>query len=424
MSAGLSASASHRVWIVNHFASAPHKSGGGGRHYSMARWLGARGWTATVIGSTTVHPTGQQAFSGTRLTRRQVEDGVDCLWIWSNSYVSGSAMRVLGMVVFAVGVLIPGSTRRLGRPDVVIGSTVHLLAAWAGYRLARRHRVPFVFEIRDVWPETLVDLGAMKESSVAARAIKRLSLFLARRAAMVISPLPGVGRYLEENGVPTPFEWIPNGTEVPLVEVGHPAGTAGPGPFTFMYLGSHGRANALDTLLTAFDRACALLPGTDLSFRLVGSGPEKDALRRSAADLAHGDRIRFEDRIPRAAVNARAGEADCLVANLRDRPVYRFGISLNKLYDYFLAARPIILASNAMNDPVSDAGAGTTVAADDADAVAHAMVAMVRASDDERRLMGERGRAFVTEQYSYQALAARLAKALDRVLESSRTSAS
>ncbi|UJP08915.1 sugar transferase [Microbacterium sp. KUDC0406] len=411
------ASGSHRLWIVNHYASAPSSSGNSGRHHALGRHLVDHGWRTAILAASTQHPSGRQIFPRPARLRRDKDDGVDRLWMWSNSYRSG-ATRLAGMATFTVNLLLPRATRGLDAPDAVMGSTVHLLAAWAGARLARRHRVPFIYEIRDIWPETLVDLGALREDSQSARAIKALSLSLARRASLVISPLPGVGRYLSDNGVETPFLWIANGTDASLAD--RTAETARPDAdrFTFMYLGAHGRANALDSLLAAFDRACEIAPEIDLRFRLVGSGPLRESLIRWAQELPHGERIQFEERIPRAEVVHRARHADCLVANLRDRPIYRYGISLNKLFDYMLAARPVILGSSAFNDPVTEAGAGVTVPADDIEALAAAMADVARLSDEEREEMGSRARAHVLEEYSYETLASKLAASLDRLIAS------
>lgn len=405
------------VWIVNHYGTAPHKEGSGGRHYYLGQWLTQLGWSPTLIGSTTLHPTGRQAFKDFRPMRRARENGVNCIWVWSNSYTSGGIMRALGMVVFACGVLNPRTTRNAERPDVIIGSTVHLLASWAGLKLARRHNAHFVYEVRDLWPETLIDLGAIRPGSFMARAMKRFSLSLARSSTMVISPLPGVGNYLTENDIDTPFLWLANGTDETLVSSDQCASADDGDPFTVMYLGSHGRANALDTLLRAFDRACEISPGADLRFRLVGNGPEKPSLRVLANQLHHRDRITFEDHIPRSVVNSRAREADCLIVNLLDRPIYRYGISLNKLYDYLLAARPVVIANSALNDPIKDSGAGISVPADDIESLANAIVDMYDMGPDKRKTMGRLGKEHVLKEYTYRALALRLSRALDGIVQ-------
>ena len=403
-----------QLWVVNHHASAPMKDGRNGRHHELAKKLKELGWDVTIVVASTTHPQGRQVLEGPRLRRNVTDDGVEYLWIKSVPYNSIALMRIVGMVSFTAGALLTRNTRDLPRPDAVIGSTVHPLAAWAGLRLARRHNARFIYEIRDLWPETLVDLNAIGPRHPVVRAMKSLSLSMARQAEFVLSPLPGVDAYLDENGVHTPFAWIPNGADSSLSELDREAQeTPSRRTFDFMYLGSHGRANALDTLLIAFDRTCRRLPKAELRFRLIGDGPLKPELERCAASLPYGDRINFEERIPRAKVNARAREADCLVVNLRDKGVYRYGISLNKIFDYMLAERPIIIGSSAVNNPVEDAKAGLSVAADDADALSAAMVQMYKMDEEARADMGSNGRYDVLQKYSYQTLAKRLAARLD-----------
>ena len=184
-----------------------------------------------------------------------------------------------------------------------------------------------------------------------------------------------------------------------------------------MYLGSHGRANALETLLHAFDAACAELPSADLAFVLVGDGAQKPALQDLARTLRYGDRVVFEEGIPRTHVNATARRANCLVVNTRAFPVYRYGISMNKLFDYLLASRPVIMASNASSNPISAADAGYVVPADDGPAVTRGMVAMYHATRQERQEMGARGREHVLARYSYRLLAENLARELRHTVE-------
>lgn len=398
--------------MVNHHAAIPAKDGLEGRHYALARHLQHHGWSASVIAASTTHPSGEQRLHGPHLRRLTHDDGVDSLCVRSNRYGSSTALRFVGMAVFALMTLAPGMTRGLSKPDVVIGSTVHPFAAWAGWRLARRHKVPFVYEIRDVWPDALIHLGRLNGSGALARVLRKLSLDLCARADLILSPLPDVRRYLDENGFQKKeFLWISNGIEADhyRAEVAHERHT----PFTFMYFGSHGNANALDGILEAFDKAVGKSPTADMRLRLIGSGPLKSKLQEYARSLASVERISFEDPIPRSQIIERAHEADCLVINLHDHPVYQYGISPNKLFDYLLAARPIIAAFNAPNNPVADANAGVCVPADSRDEIAQAMLDVYAMDHKTLQAMGSNGLAHVTKAYSYETLAQRLAAKLE-----------
>lgn len=407
------------VWIVNHYSTIPSKDGAGNRHFRLSQELSSQGWRPVLFLASTRHPSGDQHLKGASRRHVGIDGGVPYVMVKSPPY-KGGIPRLLNMATFAGRLLSPRMTSGVAAPDIVVGSTVHLLAAWSALRLARRHRVPFVFEVRDIWPETLIDLGALSPTNPVAKALSRFSRYLCANADLVVSPLPGVRAYLDDLGLShVPFEWVSNGVDLPDhaqdIET-----VSEDGNFTLMYLGSHGNANGLMGLLDAFDIAAAEPGAGDMRLRLVGDGTQKAAMIAYAAGLRAAQKIEFEGRIPKHDVIARAREAHALVVNIEDLPVYRFGISLNKLFDYMASERPTIIATSAVNNPVLDAGAGITVSAGDVRALACAMRTMRDYTSESRAEMGRRGAAHVRKEYTFSVLAARMGKALERV----RTTAS
>ena len=408
------------VWIINHYAAIVDKDGWDGRHQSLARALLAHGWQPVLFMASTGHPVGDQHLPPGVRREIRVSDRVVQVLLRARPYRGSGVHRVLNMLGFTIRLLDPRHTRDLPTPDVIVGSTVHPLAAWAARSLARRHRVPFVFEIRDVWPDALVHLGRIKPDSLTARSMRRLMRSLVRGAQLVVSPLPGVGDYVRSLGEDRPFLWVSNGADSADLDATGPqqpadSSGAGTGAFTFMYLGSYGSAMDIETILQGFSQLLARTPDQPCRLRLVGSGTREAELRAFADALGVASQVSFEPRIPRKDVNTRAREADCLVHALHDHRVYAFGISPNKIFDYLLAGRPVIFAARALNNPVAEAGAGVVVAPENPDALASAMLDMVRAEASERSAMGERGRRHVVENYTYEALAARLAVELNGV---------
>lgn len=417
MADGASPDPLRHVWIVNHHALIPSKDGAAGRHLNMAKWFPNSGWTASLIVASTIHATGAQAMKGLRLKKVTKERGVPVLWVRASAYGRSTARRFVGMFVFTLVAILPHTTKTLQKPDVVVGSTVHLLAAWVGLRLARRHRVPFVYEVRDVWPAALVHLGKLSPNGLLARFMTQLSLKLANAANLVIAPLPHLDRYLAENKIdPSKFLWVSNGIDMPRESEVEPANNS---DFTFMYLGSHGNANALDGIIEAFDQLCQEHPQKSYRLRLVGDGPLKPQLQTLAASLESREFIQFENRIPQDQVTTTAREADCLVANLHDSPVYEYGISPNKLFAYLHASRPIIFACSAPNNPIQEAGAGIVVPGDDRRALARAMHDMSVAPAQKRYQMASHGYEYVHNNYAHDVLATRFAGGLERLLEQS-----
>lgn len=410
---GSSATPNRHIWMVSHYATLPSKDGGSARHLKLAERLPNYGWTSSLIVASTRHPEGSQALSGMALRKVTDENGVKALWIRTNQYGKNLQLRFIGMIIFAINLLRPGATRGLEKPDLILGSTVHPFAAWAGYRLAKRHRVPFVYEIQDVWPETLYEMANIGPRHPVSRIFSLIDVMLIRRAVLVLSPLPFVDKHLSELGFPNkPFLWVSNGADIPAQPNDLPDRRRA--PFTFMYLGSHGVANALEDVLVAFDRLCAGRPDLDVQLRLVGDGPRKSALISQAANLASADRISFEDWVPESEVLHRAHQADCLVVNMHDLPLYRFGVSLNKFFMYLSADRPIVVGSSAPNNPVRESGAGLVVPGGAVDHLATAMLEIAELPYESRAELAARGRIELENKYSHEVLARRLAEGLDR----------
>ncbi|MBF4601636.1 glycosyltransferase family 4 protein [Frigoribacterium sp. VKM Ac-1396] len=420
------------VWVVNHYATNHERDGRSGRHEQFARRLTDHGWRAVLIAASTDHPSGRQGFGPGRLRRRWRGPTHDFVWLRGVSYARFRAARVLDVLLFTALVLLPGSLRDLPRPDLVVGSSVHPPAAWAGSVLARRLGVPFVYEPRDLWPETLVQFGAIGRRSPVTRVLALLERLCTIRAAHVVSPLEGAGRYLAGRGLHAPFTWVPNGVSPELDHDGDGdtrdmAAGADPttavararsslstdAPFEITYLGSMGPANALGPVVDAFDRAASRPGGEHLVLRLVGAGPERPVLERRAAAGRHVDRVVFEGQVSQRRARAIGRRADCLVANLLPLDLYRHGTSLNKFFEYLLLAKPVVLGASVPNDPVTDSGAGLRVDGGDVDGLADAFTAVAAMTPAERAERGARGRAHVLAHYDFDLLTARLADAFD-----------
>ncbi|MCO5101256.1 MAG: glycosyltransferase family 4 protein [Burkholderiaceae bacterium] len=403
------------VWILNHYAYDSTEAGGT-RHVQLARRLPEFGWTASIVAATTdLYGRTRPTCVGNDLRSRRC--GVDFVWLRVPEYRGNGIGRMANMLAYLVRSLVPSELRGLPRPDLVIGSSVHPFAGLAAAILARRHGVPFVFEVRDLWPRTLIDMGRLRERSPTAIAMRRLERYLYRRACRVIALLPFAGDYIASTGVAAQrVVWIPNGVELDdFGEVAQlPRGRSRP---VLMYLGAHGQANGLDVLIEAIARIRddnAL----KLTLRMIGDGPAKASLvSLAAARGLDASWIRFEDPVPKHEVPAIAAQADAFVITVRNLPaLYRYGISMNKLYDYMAAGRPVVIASGAANNPIEEARCGVTAAADDPVALARAITELLSMGTEMRREMGLRARAYVEAKHAYRQLAARLAQEMDACL--------
>lgn len=407
-----------KIWILNHYAQEP-SGAGGTRHYSLARHLLTHGWTATVIAASTDFNTGRQRLSDRESNRITDYDGVRFLRVRTPAYKGNGGARMLNMLSYMVRVLLPSTTKVLPRPDVIIGSSVHPFAALSGALLADRFNIPFVFEVRDLWPQTLVDLGRLKKASLVTHALHMLEKWLYHRADRIIVLLQHAYEYIVPLGVSADkIVWIPNGVE--LDGYPEPAQPVVRDIFKLMYFGSHGQANGLDTLLKAMALLRSRSDMGHVRLHMIGDGPLKLSLMAMANDL-NLNNVKFFDPVPKQEIPSLAAEADAFVICVKDLPrLYKFGISMNKLFDYMAAARPTIIASAAVNNPIQDAGAGLTVRPENPLLMAEAIAKIAHMSAEQRAVLGRAGRAYVEQNHAFDSLAARLANTLNSVVSQSQ----
>jgi glycosyltransferase involved in cell wall biosynthesis len=398
-----------RVWLINHYALPPSEPGGA-RHYTLARELIRNGHEVTIIASSFNHATRTQINCTQGRLRTFKRFGVVPFLLLRVPAYRGKMARLWNMFVFAFEVWSSIGTRRMCKPDIVVGSSLTLLTAFAAERLAKRIRVPFVLEIRDLWPQTLIDMG-MQPHHPAVVGFGIIERYLYRRADKIVTLLPNAAEYMVPRGArPKDINWIPNGVDMelmpfPYVPTSHDA-------FTVMYVGSHGLSDALDSVLDAAAILNEEAPGR-FCFRFVGDGPNKRKLQQRVVteNIAN---VVFDDPVPRREVFSVLQTADALIITAKKTDLYRYGISPNKLHEYMAAARPTIFAGNSHNNPVVEAAAGITVAPEDSRAIAEAVETLAALSIDDRWKMGLRARQYIEEHHDF----ARLASRLEQVMRS------
>jgi glycosyltransferase involved in cell wall biosynthesis len=395
-----------RILLINQHVGLPGAAGGT-RHHSLARELVRRGHEVTIVCTSFAHMTRTERLAPGEDYKQETLDGVSFIWLRTPPYAGNTGARLWNMLVFARKVLQVARRTRLPQPDVVIGSSPQPFAALAAERLARALGAPFVLEVRDLWPQTLIDLGRISPRHPLIVLMGAVERHLYQQACRIISLLPGATDHMVAKGAaPEKVVWLPNGVDFSLVPEGGPA--AERDYFTVLYAGTHGLSNALDTVLDAAHVVGRRGLGGRIRFRFVGDGPAKAALEQRTLREGLSSLVTFEPAVPKAAVFAVMQESDCCVMTMHDTPLYRWGISPNKLYDYLAAGRPVVLACNCPYDPVTEAGAGYTVPPADPEALAGAIIRLYELDGAERVAMGRRGRAYALEHHSFPRLGARL----------------
>ena len=392
------------VWFINHYAEPPE--GMATRPFEIARRLGELEYDVTIFASNFGHYTLRPLHSlGSRLWRTESLFGVTFVWLWTLPYRGNGAARVANMLSFSFVAFIAALLRR-ERPDIVVGVTTHPFAGLTGWLLAKITGARFFYEVTDLWPQTLVDFGRLTERSVATRVLRGIERFLYDRAERIIMLWRDTADYVRSIGADAgKIAWIPHGVELDRYKDLARYDGAARSPFTLVFLGGFNSANAIGTMIDAAEYLLRI-GAVGIRLELVGAGIEKqhwmsEAERRGLRNVV------FPDPVPKTRISAAMSNADAFIYGLQDVPLYRYGITLNKLQDYLASGRPIVFYGWSSYDPVREAGAGIAVHADDAVALGDAILQLTRLSPEERMTMGQNGRRWLLTHHLIPDLAKR-----------------
>ncbi|WP_208028278.1 glycosyltransferase family 4 protein [Rhabdothermincola sediminis] len=397
---GQPARPTRRLLALNHFAN-PYDAPGGTRLLELTERL--EGWDTTIV-----------AANRNLFTQGPQPPATDAFrTVWTPPYGANDATRVLNWAVFAVGALVTGL--RLPRPDVVYASSPHLLTGLAGWAIARIRRAPFVLEIRDLWPQILVDMGRIRAGSLTHRLVRGLEQFLYRRADAIVVLAQGAAQAIAEDGVPPGRIWfIPNAADpadfeptAPREELRRRYGFDG---VTILYAGAHGPANGLDFVLDAAAEVARDLP--QVRFVLVGDGLAKPALMTRAARRRLTNVV-FLEAVPKNEVPDLLAATDAGLHVLADLPLFLYGVSPNKLFDYMAAGLPVLTnTAGEVGEIVKGNDAGIVV---EPAQLASGVRQLVAAGPERRRRWGRNGMRYTAQERNRSLMAARLGELLDQL---------
>lgn len=401
--------AKQNMWIFNHYATTPEDMGT--RTYDLANELVSRGHQVTVFASSFSHYKFRDDILASGEKHRIEDiDGIRFVWLRTFPYTANNWRRVVNILTYGWRAFTTACSLE-DRPSVVMGKMFHPIAVIVAYLIARKKRCRFFFEVGDLWPETMVDRGRVSRKSPIVLVLKILERYLYRKADKIVSLLPYAHEYITSLGVPMgKIVWIPNGVVPSRYSSIAPYRRRGNSPFTVMFLGAFVKSNAIDVILEAAkilqDRNVA-----SIHFVFVGDGQEKQMLVALANNLALKN-VEFWPGVPKKEVSVVMSEADAFLFALRDLPIYRYGMSLSKCFDYLISGRPIIFSGNPRCNYVEEARAGFNVPPEDEHALADAINRLATASFEERAAMGERGRTYVRENFTWKILADRFEEAI------------
>jgi glycosyltransferase involved in cell wall biosynthesis len=322
-------------------------------------------------------------------------DGISVHRHWS--YITpnkGLIKKTLGHISYLLSALI-FRNRYLEDLDITIGTSPTFFAPMAAAWTAFQRKIPFIMEVRDLWPAIFVELGVLRNPSLI-RWLERWELALYRQATRVVTVTEAFRHNLIERGVPaSKVVTIRNGADV---EFWQPIELEG--RFVALYIGAHGISHALGSIL---ESAARLRNQQNIQFLFVGEGAEKDQLIRQAEEARLAN-VHFLDPVDKHAVREFYAVADVCLVPLRDIPLFQSFIP-SKMFEIMSMERPIIGSVRGETaDILRESGGALVVEPEDSEAIAQAVL-WIYEHPDEAQAMGQRGRQFMANNYSRRSLA-------------------
>lgn len=408
------------ILYLNHYAGS-RAHGMEFRPWFMAkRWVQA-GHSVTIAASSFSHlRTKNPDLKGKKFAVETI-DGIRYFWIAGPEYHGNGVGRIKNMLSFLSGLYRDeNALTRPGAPDAVIASSTYPLDIYPAHHIAKKYGASLVYEVHDLWPLSPIELGGMSPKHPYIRVMQAAENYCYKHSDRVVSLLPNAREHMVEHGMaPEKFVYVPNGIEKadwekpfgdPPVYSGQLSRYHQAGEFLIGYAGAHGIANALDSFVEAGE----LLRGKKIRLLLIGPGPERERLIRKAKDRKLENVVTFLPPVGRGQIPELLSQMDALYIGLQRQPLFRFGVSPNKLMDYMMAGKPVIFAIDAPNDMVAEAGCGVSIPPEDSSAIARAAEQLASLPESKREEMGRRGRDYILKNNEYDVLSRKFLEALQK----------
>lgn len=386
---------SKNIWIINEYAGSPYH-GMEFRHYYLGKELTKLGHHVTVISSSYSH-----LFKTLPKEKKETIDGVEYLWLKTLNYEnSHNKKRVIKWFIFMMKIFF--LPFMLKKPDVIIVSPMApfpILPAWV---LSKVYGAKLIYEIKDIWPLSLVELGGFSLNHPFIRVMSWFEKFALNKSDTIVSNLQNYGEHIKELGIQRDFEWISNGVDLDELRQIEPLSEEilkqiPKDKFIVGYTGTVGVANALDSFLDSM----LYISNENIVFVLIGDGQEKEKL---AQKYIHTN-IVLINSISKKQVQSALELFDICFLGWKNEELYKYGTSANKIFDYMYSGKPILNAFSGGKNILDIANCGLSVEAENPKAIADGIIRFYEMSQEERAKIGQNGKEYVLEHFTYEKLA-------------------
>ena len=388
------------ISIINQFASTPDLAGHS-RQYDIASYLSSKGCKIRVYSSD--FSLSQRKF--TKLTKNQIIkmeiiENIEWYWLKVIPYKKNNLRRIFNLISFCfnlISILTAHSFIKNKKPDLIYASSPQLPAAFISLLFAKFINIPFIFEVRDLWPQVLIDQGSGNRENFLIRILKIFEIFLYKNSNHIFVLSENAIKYIKERGG-RKITFLPNGPELKFFKYyalpkeinGFNLGR----PFKILYTGAHGESNDLKNVLDA----AKILDELPIEFNFIGDGTEKEKLQDYAKNFKN---VNFFDPIPKTEIPSILATSDAIILSLKNIQVFKYGISPNKLYDAYAIGRPVIsTVEGSINDEIRKYKVGVTCKGEDPRILSETIKELFYLPRKNRIQMSKNARLLSEQKYS------------------------
>ncbi|WP_335942059.1 glycosyltransferase family 4 protein [Fusobacterium polymorphum] len=397
------------IWFINEY-DLPPKFSKYRRRYDMCKYLLKKNkYKLNIICSSFMHGTGgQYAYN----KKEKIEyQGINVYILKGISYI-GNIKRFFSMLVFMLKIIFFKFPKE-EKPDLIYASSPHLFAALGALIQAKRNKCKFILEVRDLWPETFVQIGAIKRNGIIHKFFLILEKYLYKNADKIVNLDPffdyminlGISRekmIFLSNGVDLEEFDRKQNLEIDLDK----------NKFNITYTGAIGIANNLDPIIDL----AKLVSDENIMFNIVGYGPLKKFLVERVENEKLKN-IKFFDPIEKSKVPEVLRESDVLILSVLPIDLYQYGASFNKLFEYWASSRPILFFGNVKPDYIKESNSGISVTTNSIDDLKSACLNLYNISEVDRLELGKNGRKYVEDNFDWKNLTNKVDKVFDELLQ-------
>lgn len=338
-----------KIWMLNHYATNMYFDGAG-RHHSLAKYLIRMGHDVRIFCSNYGHNGGENMeLNGDTFIDKIGNDNVKYTFVETAPYVGNGFSRIKNMALFYKNVqrVVKNKIATEKKPDVILSSSVHPLTLVAGIKIAKKYKIPCICEIRDIWPLSLVEYSIIKEKSLINYCLTKLEYWTYKKADKVIFTMPGGKDYIKDKGWGEKLNikkifYLNNGVDLEkycndknliindedLVD----------NLFKVIYTGTISKANEVYRLVEVAEKIKSI---SDIKILIYGDGNERCNLEEYCQKQQLYNII-FKGRVDKSNIPYILSKSDVNIFNLENYTIYKYGISMNKYFEYLAAGKPII----------------------------------------------------------------------------------